>query len=224
VWTPNEAYRLLKNVPLLEESGLLVRLPDWWQKRPRVRVAVTIGDKKQGHFNADAMLDFKVNVALGDQHMTQKEIAQIMDAGEGLAYVKGQWVEVNREKLTLALAHWKQVEKDVAQGGVSFIKGMRLLAGAPADLTSDHAAGSEDREWAFVDAGQWLSDILSGLRDPHQLASGSRSLNFNGTLRPYQEVGHNWLWFLASLGLGACLADDIWDWARPFKCCRCLWR
>ena len=32
-WTPAEAYRLLKSVPLLEESGLLVRLPDWWRKR-----------------------------------------------------------------------------------------------------------------------------------------------------------------------------------------------
>ncbi len=28
-------------------------------------------------------------------------------------------------------------------------------------------------------------------------------------LRPYQEVGVNWLWFLARLGLGGCLADDM---------------
>ncbi|MBL0712130.1 MAG: ATP-dependent helicase, partial [Desulfosarcina sp.] len=33
-WTPAEAYHLLKNVPFLEESGILVRLPDWWRKRP----------------------------------------------------------------------------------------------------------------------------------------------------------------------------------------------
>jgi non-specific serine/threonine protein kinase len=29
------------------------------------------------------------------------------------------------------------------------------------------------------------------------------------TLRPYQQVGVNWLWFLSELGLGACLADDM---------------
>ena len=29
-----EAYRFLKDVPVLEESGMLVRLPDWWKKRP----------------------------------------------------------------------------------------------------------------------------------------------------------------------------------------------
>jgi non-specific serine/threonine protein kinase len=30
-----------------------------------------------------------------------------------------------------------------------------------------------------------------------------------GTLRPYQQVGMRWLYLLAKLGLGACLADDM---------------
>jgi len=47
------------------------------------------------------------------------------------------------------------------------------------------------------------------LRDPDGLASGGRSKDFRGTLRHYQETGHNWLWFLSNLGLGACLADDM---------------
>ena len=29
-WTPAEAYELLSDEPVLEECGLLVRLPDWW--------------------------------------------------------------------------------------------------------------------------------------------------------------------------------------------------
>ena len=45
-WTPPQAYRFLKEVPLLEDSGILVRLPDWWKKRPRPRVSVTIGDDR----------------------------------------------------------------------------------------------------------------------------------------------------------------------------------
>jgi len=208
-WAPGEAYRLLKNVPLLEESGLLVRLPDWWRKRPRPRVAVTIGEKKQSRFNADAMLDFKVGLALGDESLTEEEWRQIMASEDGLAYVKGQWIEVDRKKLSEALEHWKQVEANAAEEGISFIEGMRLLAGAPADLDVGGSPGSEEREWSFVDAGKWLSDVLSGLRDPDGLASGGRSEGFHGTLRHYQETGHNWLWFLSNLGLGACLADDM---------------
>ena len=208
-WTPGEAYRLLKNVPLLEESGLLVRLPDWWRKRPRPRVAVTIGEKRQSRLGAEAMLDFKVGFALGDRKLTEEEWRQIMKSEDGLAYVKGQWIEVDREKLSEALEHWKQMEAKTAEEGISFIEGMRLLAGASADLDADGTPGAEDRGWSFIDAGKWLSDVLSGLRDPDRLASGGRNKDFRGTLRHYQETGHNWLWFLSNLGLGACLADDM---------------
>jgi len=206
-WTPGEAYRLLKSVPLLEESGLLVRLPDWWRKRPRPRVAVTIGEQRQRRFGVDAMLDFKVGLALGDHQLTQKEWRRIMASQDGLAYVKGQWIEVDREKLSQALEHWKRIEVNTAKEGISFIDGMRLLAGAPADL--DGSVENEERQWSFVDAGKWLSDVLSGLRNPDGLAPGGLPKNFRGTLRHYQQVGCNWLWFLSKLGLGACLADDM---------------
>ena len=36
-----------------------------------------------------------------------------------------------------------------------------------------------------------------------------RRPDLKATLRKYQEAGVNWLWFLSSLGLGACLADDM---------------
>ncbi len=36
-WTPREAYQFLKDVPFMEQSGITVRLPDWWKKRPRPR-------------------------------------------------------------------------------------------------------------------------------------------------------------------------------------------
>ncbi len=218
-WTPGEAYRLLQNVPLLEESGLLVRLPDWWRKRPRPRVAVTIGEKRKGGLGADAMLDFKVDLALGDQHLTEEEWRRIMTSEDGLAYVKGHWIEVDRERLSEALAHWKQVETKAGEEGISFIEGMRLLAGAPPDLNVDGSPASGEREWSFVDAGKWLSDVLSGLRNPDGLASlpapaggqagGGFNRNFRGTLRHYQVIGCNWLWFLSNIGLGACLADDM---------------
>ncbi|MFH2002727.1 MAG: DEAD/DEAH box helicase [Planctomycetota bacterium] len=208
-WTPGEAYRLLDSVPLLEESGLLVRLPDWWRKRPRPRVSVTIGDRKQGRFSADAMLDFKVSLALGDETLTEEEWRWIMASKDGLVLVKGRWIEVDRNKLSEALDHWKRIEAEAAAGGISFIEGMRLLAGAPADLDDGDASENGDREWCFVDAGEWLSSVLSGLRDPAGLASVTHDTAFCGTLRPYQEVGRNWLWFLSKVGLGACLADDM---------------
>ena len=207
-WKPEDAHRFLKDVPVLEESGLLVRIPDWWRKRSRPRVAVTVGERRQGRLGVDSILDFKVELALGEHRLTEEEWRQMMQAEEGLVNLRGQWVEVDRERLSEALAHWKRLEKE-AEGGISFIEGMRLLAGAPVDLLPGESSPAEDREWAFVNAGTWLSEILSGLRDPSILAGSGQGSGFRGALRPYQGVGHNWLRFLSGLGLGACLADDM---------------
>ena len=130
-WTPRQAYRFLKDTPLLEESGVLVRLPDWWKKRPRPRVGVSIGDKKQSKFDADAMLDFQVQLVFGDQQLSEAEWRELMAADDGLVLLRGQWVEVDRQKLREALDHWKKVEEQAQDGGISFIEGMRLLAGRP---------------------------------------------------------------------------------------------
>ena len=208
-WTPGEAYRFLQDAPLFEESGLLVRLPDWWRKRPRPRVGVTIGEKKRSRLGANAILDFRVDLVLGEQQLTEEEWRALLEAGDGLVYLKGRWVEVDRAKLSEVLEHWKRVEAEAAEDGISFIEGMRLLAGAPRDLGADGASRGENREWSFVEAGGWLSEILADLRDPDRLAAARPGEDFRGTLRHYQETGHNWLWFLSSLGLGACLADDM---------------
>ncbi|MCH6581951.1 MAG: hypothetical protein IH808_02890 [Proteobacteria bacterium] len=93
---------------------------------------------------------------------------ELLGGEEGLVLLRGQWVEVDREKLTEALDHWKQVEKQAA-GGLSFIDGMRLLAGAPRDLSDEPQQDAADREWSFVDAGNWLGNILTDLRSPENL-------------------------------------------------------
>jgi non-specific serine/threonine protein kinase len=206
-WTPREAYRFLKDVPLFEESGVLVRLPDWWKKRPKPRVGVTIGDVKQKKFDAKAMLDFRVQLALGDEELTEDEWRELMAADDGLVLLRGQWVEIDRQKLQEAIDHWKQVQKQ-AEGGLSFIDGMRLLAGVPADL-AEPSDNEQQREWSFVHAGQWLGDMLAKMRSPEGLASAVSPAEFKATLRKYQESGVGWLRFLSGLGLGACLADDM---------------
>jgi superfamily II DNA or RNA helicase len=207
-WTPHEAHELLKNADALEDAGLLVRLPNWWQKRARPGVSVTIGKNKSGLFGVDSMLDFKVSLSLGGETLTKKEWQQLMEATEGLAFIKGQWVEVDKEKISEALAHWRNVETS-AGDGISFIEGMRLLAGAPSDLDPNATADTDHQQWSFINADSWLQEMLTNMRDPGGIARVKESKRFLGTLRPYQQTGCDWLHFLTSLGLGACLADDM---------------
>jgi len=207
-WTPRQAYRFLKEVPVLEESGVLVRLPDWWKKRPRPRAGIKIGDQKQAKFHVGEMLDFQLQRALGDQELTEAEWRELMASDDGLVLLRGQWVEVDRDKLQEALDHWRHVEEQW-RGGLSFVEGMRLLAGAPEDLGDDTDGERDERAWSFVHAGQWLGDVLAKLRNPEGLQPLQLGLGLKGTLRKYQETGVGWLRFLSGLGLGACLADDM---------------
>lgn len=206
-WSPEEAYIFLKDAPQYEQSGVVVRLPDWWKKRTRLRAGVTIGEKKKNSLNTDSLLDFKLHIALGDEPLSKADLKKLMAAGDGLVFMKGQWVEVDQEKLSEALAHWKKVEAEAASGGLTFAEGMRLLAGAPADLKAD--ALEESREWSFIQPGKWLASQLEALRKPDQMKAVIPGKALKATLRPYQQAGVNWLWLLSQLGLGACLADDM---------------
>ncbi len=207
-WTPERAYRLLRSVPELEASGLTVRLPNWWRKRPRPQVSVTIGGATPSMVGADAMVDFDVRVALGGESLSRAEQETLL-AGDGdLVLLKGQWVEVDRDRLQQAIEHWEAVRRVAGDDGISFIEGMRLLAGASADLRHEEQAEAE-RPWVHVDAGDGMRRLLAGMRQPDALDPVTVGGALQATLRPYQRDGVAWLRLLTRLGLGACLADDM---------------
>ena len=207
-WTAAQAFRLLRSAADLEESGLSVRLPNWWRRRPRPQVSVTIGAGAPSRLDAGAMLDFDVRVALGDATLSREELDALLDGDDGLVLLKGQWVEVDRDRLRQAIEHWNALERQAEGGEVSFVEGMRLLAGASADLRHEERAGDE-RHWVHVEPGDAIREILAGLRRPGALDAVEIADALHGTLRPYQHEGLSWLRFLTKLGLGACLADDM---------------
>ena len=207
-WTAARAYRLLRSAAELEESGLSVRLPNWWRRRPRPQVSVTIGAGAPSTLGVGAMLDFNVSVALGDTSLSPEELDSLLGGEDGLVLLKGQWAEVDRDKLREAIEHWNTLQRQADGGEVSFVEGMRLLAGASADLRHEERTDDE-RHWVHVAPGDAMREILAGLRQPGALDAVEIADALQGTLRPYQHEGLSWLRFLTRLGLGACLADDM---------------
>jgi non-specific serine/threonine protein kinase len=207
-WTAESAYQFLRSIPALEEAGLIVRMPNWWQKRPRPAVSIKIGQEQKAKLGADALLDFNVGFALGDQSLTEEELRSLLAGNEGLVWFKGQWVEIDKERLQEAIEHWEMLRHQAQDGEISFIEGMRLLAGASADLKQE-AKNEQEQPWVHIAAGDAMREMLAGLRDPARLGNVNSGNAVQATLRPYQEHGVAWLNFLIQLGLGACLADDM---------------
>jgi superfamily II DNA or RNA helicase len=209
-WTPPEAHRFLKDVPLLEESGLVVRVPDWWKaaRPPRPVVSVKVGDGAKSKLGVAALLDFSANVTLDGEFLSEQELQAILESSGGLISLKGKWVEVDRDKLNEALKHWKKIERQARDGGITFFEGMRLLSGM--NLAGDAAAKVPEmaREWTGISAGQHLEQTLYEILHPQELPDVAVH-GLRAELRPYQKVGVHWLRFMVRLGLGACLADDM---------------
>ena len=209
---PAEALAFLKEIPLFEASGLVVRVPNWWaaQKPSRPQVNVTIGQKEASFLGADSLLDFSIHVSLDGQPVTRRELDEILKMSGGLVSLKGKWVELDPEKLQEALDHWEKIQRLTAKGLMSYSDAMRLLAGLPVGGNKeDSDPASSVREWSQVNAGEWLGQMLAELRHPEGMDNLNMKSWLHAQLRPYQEKGVEWLWLLHHLGLGGCLADDM---------------
>ena len=209
----DEAFDVLRSVPTLEAAGLHTRLPDWWKRRKAPGVSVTLGEEG-GQVAADALLTFDASVAVGEHVLSEQELADLLEEarkGPGLVRFKGDWVEVDEDRLQAAVAQMSRLRRE-GQDGVSFVAGMRMLAGV--DQLQDNAlqwdgdGDDADRVWVQAVAGPAMRATLRKLRDPGR-PDASQLQSLRADLRPYQREGVAWMRLLTGLGLGACLADDM---------------
>ena len=169
-WTPQGGLRLLTDVPLLEPSGVVVRMPATWRAgRPsRPQATATVGGTKPAGLGKDALLDFHMEVTLDGERLTAREIRDLLSCSDGLALIRGHWVEVDRERLGRMMEKFRQVEQLRPSDGLTFAEAMRLLAGA--NVVADGAGDGTDQDWSRVVAGPWLAETLKALRSPEGLA------------------------------------------------------
>ncbi len=207
-WSSQEALRFLHDAPLLEQAGVVVRMPAQWRanRPPRPTVGATIGGRPPSLVGQAQLLDFKLTVALDGEPLSAAEVKALLAKGQGLLFIRGRWVEVDSERLQRTLDHFHAVEQLARDQGLGFHEAMRLLAGADASAGGTAAA---EADWSEVTAGPWLAETLAGLRSPEGLAAIDLGADLRAILRPYQQIGLRWLHLLSSLRLGACLADDM---------------
>jgi superfamily II DNA or RNA helicase len=208
-WSPQQALQFLKDVPALESAGVAVRMPASWRlNRPaRAQVKATIGGRAPSQMGMDALLDFRMEVTLEGERLSAAEIKRLLAHSDGLVLIRGKWVEVDRARLRRTLDEFEAIERRAASDGLSFGEAMRMLAGA--GIAENGSGAPADIDWSQTVAGPWLAETLAALRRPDGLARIDPGKFLQGTLRPYQLAGVQWLYLLTQLRLGACLADDM---------------
>jgi SNF2 family DNA or RNA helicase len=198
------AYHFLSTAAaLLDEAGFGVLLPSWWDRRRKLGLALSAYTPVDGvvakasKFGRDQLVEFRWELAVGDDTLTDEEIAALAETKAPLIRLRGQWVAVDPEQLRRGLEFLARKPT----GRMTAAEILTLAASHPDDIDTPLALTS-------VRADGWLGELLSG--------SAAQSLQplqpppgFTATLRPYQQRGLSWLAFLSSRGLGSCLADDM---------------
>ncbi|MET8910527.1 DEAD/DEAH box helicase [Micromonospora sp. NPDC004551] len=198
------AHRFLREgAPVLHAAGFGVLLPSWWRRsssrlgarlRARGRTAPGTVAVAAGGLGLDALVDYRWEVALGDQPLTAEELASLADLKSPLVRLRGRWVELDPQRLEAGLRLLR------SSGELTVADLLRMgLSGA------DRAGELPVLE---VVADGALGELLAGEAE-RRLTPADPPPGFAGTLRPYQRRGLAWLAFLQSLGLGGILADDM---------------
>ncbi len=197
--TAEEAYLFLKDVPALEDNGILCRIPNWWKKRySAVSVSVKIGETAPALLGLDSLLSTVPSLTVGGIPLSEEDIRLLLQQTEGLSYIKGRWIEVDHARLRELL---EQMER---QGGeITLLDALRMEMSGSANDSESADIGP------VVTNGQWLGGLLQSLRNPAKLKNAPVPAGFQGKLRPYQQSGYSWLRQMSTLGFGACLADDM---------------
>lgn len=188
---------------VLEDAGFTVMVPAWWTPagRRRAKVRLKTGARPQksgpaatnGYFSFERLVAYRYQLMIGDEVVSEDEWNQLVAAKTPLVQFRGQWMELDRDKMQELLDFWKKKQPEELE--LSLPDLLKLAAESQSDLEWDHDAA--------------LQDVLARLENKSAFAPIEDPPNLRGTLRDYQKRGVAWLAYLEGLGLNPCLADDM---------------
>src|SRR3989454_4150317 len=202
--TLEEAFAFLKESAwVLGDAGYTVIVPAWWtpegRRRTKVRLKTALRSPKgaaaagPGYFSLNTIIAYEYQLSVGGQVVTEEEWQQLVNAKTPLVQFRGQWMELDRDKMQQLLQFWQTHQDEVPE--------ITLL-----DMLKMGAESEDDLEWDYDDG---LQEMLSRLHDKNAFAPIKDPHALQGNLRDYQRRGVSWLQYLEQLGLNPCLADDM---------------
>ncbi|RCJ29141.1 helicase [Nostoc minutum NIES-26] len=202
--TLEEAFDFLKESAwVLEDAGFKVIVPAWYtpagRRRAKIRLkasspkqAPTKGESKS-YFGLDSLVQYQYELAIGEQVVTRQEWEQLINAKAPLVHFRGQWMELDRDKMQQLLEFWQSHgDKQPEMNLLEFLQ----------------RSAEVGEEWE-IEHDEVLAEMMAKLQDKSRLEPISEELNLQGNLREYQKRGVSWLQYLEGLGLNGCLADDM---------------
>ncbi len=196
-------YKLITQITFyLAQAGMEVNLPPGMENViiPRASINAKVKEKRlneieeffslrnDSSISLDEIMDFSIEVALGDEKISAEEFRELAKNTNGLIEYKGKFILIDKEETEKLLSRLKKP---------NFVMNkMELL---------HHALSGKIDEYDF-DYDAAFARVVSNFTKVEDVTLPEE---LTGTLRPYQEVGFRWLYTNVTKGFGCCIADDM---------------
>ncbi|MET9879824.1 DEAD/DEAH box helicase [Actinacidiphila glaucinigra] len=151
------------------------------------------GSTAAGLLDTDTLLDFRWQISLGGDPLTEAEMDALAEARRPLVRLRDQWVIAD--------------PKLVARAKRRRMRPLTAVEALTAALSGE--AADDAGESVPCAAVGVLGELVSRIRDPESRVAVPQPAALKATLRDYQRRGLGWLAEMCELGLGGCLADDM---------------
>ena len=196
-------YKLITQITFyLAQAGMEVNLPEGMEDViiPRASINAKVKEKRlsdiedffslknDSSISLDEIMDFSIEVALGNEKISAEEFKELAKNTNGLIEYKGKFILIDKEETDKLLSRLKKP---------NFVMNkMELL---------HHALSGKIDEYDF-DYDAAFARVVSNFTKVEDVTLPQK---LTGVLRPYQEVGYRWLYTNVIKGFGCCIADDM---------------
>ncbi|MBS4206772.1 DEAD/DEAH box helicase [Bacillus sp. FJAT-50079] len=191
--------------------GIEILLPSWWEAMReanlvmKARVKQTGTNYRPSFVGLNAMLDFDWRLSMNGAELSEEEFQTLVNEQRRLVKIQGRWVKLDPKMIAHIQALMKQAKKEGLR-----VQDLFSLEADEEPIPNDQEL-FDPRAFAQVkiELNQSLKKMMRQLRGITEIPATKAPKQLLGDLRPYQQLGLNWLTFLRQYGFGACLADDM---------------
>jgi SNF2 family DNA or RNA helicase len=211
--TELEAFDFLTDASsALTSAGIEILLPAWWQSikdsQPALKAKVknNPSSSRQSFVGMNAIIQYDWRLSTNGIDITEEEFTSLVDEKRRLINIRGKWIRLDPGFI-------KQVQTIMQKANR---EGLRFWDVLEQELLEEDREKSVDELEAShlfrhiqIELNEQLAGMIRKLTEVKELPAVPVPTSFQGSLRPYQQHGVEWLIFLRSFGFGACLADDM---------------
>lgn len=190
----------------LQAFGYDVVLPAWLKEIKESKMQVRASASTSRYKSAaglEQIIQFNWNFSLGGQEISEDQFRQMVEENRSFIRSGDQWFQID--------AQWIQEIRKLLDRSEEEEWTVRdlLFQELPDELTL--AADEEDEDDPLIQfqLHQSLETYLNQLQEKKAFPEVPPSPRLLTELRPYQQLGLNWLAFMRSESFGAILADDM---------------